>query len=106
VLFSCGLGFSAFYDAYASAWLVTYAPAFSNDVFVRSARELTDAWSEATPLFTADRHGGDPGTYDAYPHPELSPDDGRTLFMTFSRPNGDGLFGSEIALVQVTIDPR
>jgi hypothetical protein len=103
-LFSSGLGFNVFYDAHVGAWLVLYAAPFSDDVVVRSAKELTGPWSEAVPLFTANRHGGDPGTYDAYAHPELSPDDGRTLYVTFSRSNGDGWFGSEIVTMQVTLD--
>ncbi len=106
VLFGAGLGLNMFYDAYLDAWVVLYAGPFSNDVMYRTAKTLEGPWSGQSVLFTASRpNDTSTGTYDAYAHVELTPDNGHTMFVTFSRSNGNGWFGSEIVVMQVTFEP-
>jgi hypothetical protein len=52
-------------------------------------------------LFTADKPGGN--AYDAVSHAEYEEQNGKVLYFTFTRSNGQGWFGSELALVRVTL---
>ena len=87
----------------AGHWLAVYGALLSNDIMARTAAALTGPWSGEVRLVTADRKGDSGWTYDAYVHRELSRDDGRTLFLTFTRPTAGNLFASETALVRITL---
>lgn len=99
-LFEGGLNMRVHYNRHAGAWLAIYSKPLSNDVAYRSAPALTGPWTDAATLFVAQRASG--STYDAYVQPDFSEDGGRVLYVTFSRPTG-GWFGSELALVRVTL---
>lgn len=77
---------------------------FSNDVHVRTAPALTGPWSDEGTLFTADRKGRGGNSDDAQPHAEYAEGGGRVLYVTYSRPTGNGRFASELALVEVTLE--
>jgi hypothetical protein len=100
-VFDGGLGMTVF--RLGSNWLAVYARSLSNDIVARTAPMLTGPWSDETPLFTADRKGDSGWTYDAYVHPELTPADGGALYVSFTRSNHQGWFGSETALVRLVI---
>jgi hypothetical protein len=100
-IFDGGLGVSLF--RLGTRWVAVYAHGLSNDVVLRTAPALTGPWSDEARLFTADRRGDDGWTYDAYVHPELTPATLDALFVTFTRPNGQGWFGSETPLVRVDV---
>lgn len=86
---------------FAGVYAAIYSSRLSNDVVLRTAPTLTGPWSEETLLFVAD-HGATDGTvYDAVAHEELSEEDGRVLYLSHSRPNGNGWFGAEFAWVKV-----
>jgi hypothetical protein len=87
------------YNQHLQAYAVIYAQPLSNHVVIRTAPALTGPWSEAKLLFEANKPGG--SAYDANWHPEY--DSGRLLYVTFSRGNNMGWFGSELALVRVTL---
>ena len=91
---------SVAWNAHLQKYLAVYCEPLSNRVVARTAPARSPARGrDARLLFEAKR---DPdGAYDANWHPEL--DDGATLYVTFSRPNGMGWFGSEFALVRVTL---
>jgi hypothetical protein len=93
---------NVFFDPYLSQWMAIYAQTLSNQVVYRTAPDLTGRWSDEGNLFVADRKDAGGTTYDAVVHPELAEDNGRIQYVTFSRPNGVGIFNSEFALVRVT----
>lgn len=83
-------------------WAAIYCEPLSNRVVLRTAAELTGPWSDARLLFEASKEPA--GAYDANWHPEYDDsDEGNTLYVTFSRSNHKGWFGSEFALVKVVL---
>lgn len=89
------------FNAYLGAYTAVYAEPMSNRVMIRTAPALTGPWSDPEVLFTADKPDGN--AYDAVPHVGYEEQNGKVLYVTFSRSNGQGLFGSELALVRVTL---
>jgi hypothetical protein len=100
-VFDGGLGMTVF--RLNAHWVAVYARSLSNEVVARTAPALTGPWSDETQLFTADRKGDDGWTYDAYVHPELTSADGGALYVSFTRSNHQGWFGSETVLVRVDL---
>lgn len=100
-LFSGAPSLSVSFNRYLGAWTVIYAQPLSNKVVIRTAPSLTGPWSGPKLLFTANKP--DEGAYDVNMHHEYEEQDGKTLYATFSRSNGQGWFGSEIALVRVEL---
>jgi Domain of unknown function (DUF4185) len=94
------------FNAYLGQWMAIYSGVFSNDVLLRTAPALTGPWSDELRLFTADRKGQGGTSYDAAAHAEYAENGGQVLYVSYSRPNGNGLFGSEFALEQVTLAKR
>jgi hypothetical protein len=80
-------------------WMVVCAPPLDHRVVARTAPDLTGPWSEESTLYTAPE---DHAPYDAVHHVELQGDGGRVQYLTYSRPT-TGWFGSEFALVEVTL---
>jgi hypothetical protein len=98
-LFSGAPTISVAFNDHLKQFAAIYCEPLSNHVVIRTAPALTGPWSEAKLLFDANK---DPeGAYDSNWHGEL--DDGADLYVTFSRSNHQGLFGSELALVRVTL---
>ncbi len=89
------------HNAYLAAYTAVYAEPMSNSVVIRTAPALTGPWSDPDVLFAADKADGN--AYDAVSHREYEEQEGKILYFTFSRSNGQGLFGSEFALVRVTL---
>ena len=85
-------------------WTAIYSAPLSNDVLVRTAPEFVGPWSDSTRLFTADRRGLGGISYDAQVHAELAGGNGQVLYVSYSRPNGNGPFGSELVLVRVSLE--
>ncbi len=102
-LFDGAPSMRVFFDQHLARWIAVYSAPLSDDVVARTAPALTGPWSDDARLFTADRKGMGGWTYDAEAHPELSPDGGRTLYVSHTRPNGQGWFGSETALWRVDL---
>jgi uncharacterized protein DUF4185 len=100
-LFAGAPTLSVGWNAHLGAWLALYTEPLSNRVVGRTARALTGPWSAARLLFTANRKPE--GAYDANWHHEYDELGGKILYVSFSRPNGHGLFGSEFALERVTL---
>lgn len=85
-------------------YVLAYSGSFSNDVLFRTAEALEGPWSEPETLFVAARDEGT--TYDAYLHPELSEDGGRVQYVSYTRGNHVGWFGSELVLERVELEAR
>lgn len=104
VLFGAASVLRVFWNRYVGAWMAVYSAVVSNDVMFRTAPSLTGPWSDRELLFTADHKADDGGwTYDGLVQPDYSEGDGKILYVTYSRPNGKGWFGSEIAVVRVEL---
>jgi hypothetical protein len=89
------------HNAYLGAYTALYAEPMSTHVVLRTAPAITGPWSDAKLLFEADKPEG--GAYDAASHPEYEEQNGKVLYVTFSRSNHKAWFGSEFALVRVTL---
>src|ERR1700679_1808503 len=89
------------FNAYLGAYTAVYAETLSNTVVIRTAPALTGPWSDPEILFTANKPEGN--AYDAASHPEYEEQNGKVLYFTCSRSNGQGWFGAEFALVRVTL---
>src|SRR5207244_2020692 len=98
-VFSGGLGMTVF--RLGGEWVAVYTGSLSNDIEARTAPALTGPWSDEVRLFRAERDEG--WTYDSYVHPELTPADGKALYVTYTRSNHQGWFGSETVLVRVDL---
>lgn len=101
VLFEGAPSMTLFFNKHLDAWSVVYAMPLSNDVVLRTASKLTGPWTAPRKLFTANKPEG--SAYDSNVHPELAPEDGKELFITYSRSNGVGWFGSEFVLERVEL---
>jgi uncharacterized protein DUF4185 len=88
-------------NRHLNQYTVVYAQPMSNNVVIRTAPSLVGPWSDERLLFVADKPGGN--AYDAVTHSEYEEEDGKILYVTFSRSNGVGWFGSDFALVKVTL---
>lgn len=88
---------SVHWSQWLGAYLAVYSEPFSADIVARTAPELTGPWSRATVLHTAT--GEEP--YDAVQHAEFDEDDGRILYITWSRPLETGWLATEFPLLRV-----
>jgi hypothetical protein len=93
-----------FYSEHLRSWVAVHSTPLSNEVVYHTAPALTGPWTGGGRLFIADRRGQDGWTYDALPHPEIGSADGSTLYVTFSRPNGQGWFGADLVLMKVQFE--
>jgi Domain of unknown function (DUF4185) len=98
-LFDGAPSISVAWNQHLQAYTVIYAQPLSNRVVIRTAPSLTGPWTEARLLFEANKEPE--GAYDANWHAEY--DAGKLLYVTYSRSNHMGWFGSEFALVRVTL---
>lgn len=84
-------------------YAAVYSDPLSDDVVLRTAPALTGPWSDELRLFTSTRKTNGGWTYDALQHAEYQQDGGRVLFVSYSRPTGQGWFGAELALWRVDL---
>jgi hypothetical protein len=92
------------FNAHLGRWTAVYSQPFSNDVILRTAPAPQGPWSDELTLFTSDHRSSDGNTYDALPHPEFAEQDGKVIYVTYSRPTGTSWLGSELPLVRVEFE--
>ena len=92
------------WNDYLGRWLAVYSQPADNQVAMRTAPALTGPWSGARLLFTADRKTSEGWVYDAIQHAELAADGGKVIYVSHSRPTGEGWFDAELALWQVVFE--
>lgn len=92
------------FNAHLGAYLAVYSEPLTNAVHMRTAAALTGPWSRAARLFTADRGSADGWVYDAVWHSEYDLQHGKILYLTHSRPTGEGWFDAEFALWRVELE--
>jgi len=91
------------FNEHVGMWTMIYSEPGTNNAIVRTAPEITGPYSDPAQLFTGDRKTSEGWIYDMAVHPEFSEEDGRVLYVSFSRPTGTGWFDSEIAVVRVEL---
>ena len=93
---------SVFYNEHLSRYIAIYSQPLSTRVMMRTAERPEGPWSQASELFDGRKSAGSWGwIYDALAHPELSTDNGKTTYITYSRNTGP--FKSEFRLVAVEL---
>ena len=99
VLFEGASILSVQWNEFLGEWLAVYAPSFSGKVVGRTAPELTGPWSREGLLYDA----GEDDPYDAVAHAEYEEDDGRVIYVTYSR-HTTGWFGTEFPLIRIELE--
>jgi hypothetical protein len=89
-------------------WFAIYSEPLTNAIVARTAAELTGPWSDQVLIYKTPAPGAGRWTFDAVLHDEYTENDGRTLYLTYSRPQpANGPFGSEVvwARVDIAVEP-
>ena len=95
---------SVFYNAYVNAFIAIYSQPMSQQVVLRTANRPEGPWSSPIVAFTAEDSSSELGwVYDALAHPELSQDNGRIVYVTYSRYTAP--HRSEMRLVALELEP-
>jgi len=93
---------SVFRDPGRPRYLAVYSEPLGLRVLARAAPHPAGPWSEPAVLFTARAPVDGIGwVYDALAHPDLSPDGGRVIYVSYSHQTGP--LASELRLVEVTL---
>ena len=104
VIFSGSEMMSVFYNTYINAYIAIYSQPMSRQVMVRTAHRPEGPWSSPMVAFTAEESSSELGwVYDALAHPELSQEDGRIVYVTYSRYTAPRV--SEMRLVALALEP-
>lgn len=118
-----GHGVSVHKNRYLGKWVAAYAPLAapgvnnSLEVVVRVADEPGGPWSNAVEIFRAPvapqpKHtplfgsGSDSNMYIAELHPWSSPDDGRTILLTFNDARRGEVYATWVDLARLGVSPR
>ncbi len=90
------------WNAYIQQYVAVYSAPLSLDVMLRTSPNPEGPWSGELKIFTAMQPAqGD--VYDAHAHSEYDADNGRIMYVSYSR--STGTFTSEIRLVSVELKP-
>ncbi|MBK9259130.1 MAG: DUF4185 domain-containing protein [Polyangiaceae bacterium] len=92
------------FNEHLGRWTAIYSDPGTNDAVIRTAPEIWGPYSDTAVLFTGDRKTSEGWIYDMAEHPEFSEENGRVLYVSFSRPTGEGWFNSEIAVARVELE--
>jgi hypothetical protein len=102
VIFAGNNIMSVSYNLYLKKLIAIYSRPMSSDVMLRIAQKIEGPWSEPVLVFKAKRPESDLGwVYDALEHPEYAVDNGKTIYITYSRQTG--LQNFEMRLVSVQL---
>ena len=94
---------SVFFNPYLNRFMALYSRPLESRVMVRTAAKPEGPWSEAIEAFKTKTPLVDPRwVYDGLAHPEYSKENGRILFITYSR--RIGFLESEMRLVTMEIE--
>jgi len=91
------------WNAYLQQYVAVYSAPLSLDVMMRTSPNPEGPWSGELKVFTAMQPAQGGNVYDAQTHPEYDVDNGRVMYVSYSR--GTGTFSSEIRLVSVELRP-
>lgn len=91
-------GFSVSYSPYLDSFVSATSTGFSKNIILRTAPSPQGPWSDSVVAFTAPSY-----VYAVYQHPELSSDNGRTLAISYYRPEDN--YKGKLSLIKVRINP-
>lgn len=104
IIFNGNEMMSVSYNSYVNAYLAVYSEPMSQQVMLRASNTPEGPWSSPVEIFTAKVSATELGwVYDALAHPELSQDNGRIIYVTYSRQTAP--YDSELRLVTVELAP-
>jgi hypothetical protein len=91
---------SVSWNPYLQLYVAVYNAPVSSDVMMRTSVNPEGPWSGETKIFTAMQPtAGVSWVYDTLTHPEFNGENGRTMYLSYSR--GTGTFSSEVRLVSL-----
>jgi hypothetical protein len=94
---------TVFYNQFIARYVAIYSLPLDARVMMRTALRPEGPWSESLELFKGKRSKSSTGwIYDALAHPEFSEEEGKTIYITYSRQTGPRT--SEIRLVAVDLE--
>ena len=88
------------HNAHLQKHLAIHSGALSPKIFMRTADNPQGPWSAPVEVFTG-RTSSSGFNYAAREHPELSQNNGQTIFITYFNPQG--FLAGELYLVEVTL---
>jgi hypothetical protein len=96
---------SVTFNDYLDRYIVVYSEPTSSIIQLRSASSLTGPWSVATKVTAALASQNTNGwVYDGLTHPQYNEQDGRIIYLTYTRDLGSPLFARELRLVRVSVE--
>lgn len=96
---------SVFFNAYINRFVAIYSEPLDATVMLRTAAHPEGPWSAPKELFTVEAPENVYGwVYDFLAHPELSQDDGRTIYITYSHSTDEK--HTQLKLVAVEVEPN
>lgn len=94
---------SVFFNPHIGRYMAIYSESLGSTAMLRTADKPEGPWSAPIELFTVDASENVYGwVYDFLAHPEMSPDNGRTVYITYTK-NLDQMH-SEMRLVAVELE--
>jgi hypothetical protein len=102
-IFSGNNMMTIFFSPYIDRYIAVYSQPMDTKTMLRTARKPEGPWSSPLAVFTAeapvDSHGW---VYDALAHPEYSQDDGRIVYITYTRTTAP--YHTEMKLVAIELE--
>ena len=94
---------SVSYNGYLRRFLAVYARPMGRSVMVRTAPAPRGPWSAPAVAFEAKPPASETGwIYDALEHPEYAEEEGRRIFITYSRQTGPESFEQRLVAVRIS----
>jgi hypothetical protein len=93
---------SVFYNPYIERFMTVYSLPLGVETMLRTSPQPEGPWSSPTVLFSGETPKSDVGwIYDALAHPELSQDDGKSIYITYTRQMAPRESEMRLVLVQL-----
>lgn len=90
------------WNPYLNAYTAVYSQPLEAKAMLRTAPAPEGPWSEAVKLFDAEKPEEGDWVYDVLAHPEYQREDGRFIYVTYTR--NTGFLQSEMRLVEVELE--
>jgi hypothetical protein len=97
-------GSSVFFDQYLNEWVAIFSGNFSNNIYYAVANAPEGPWSTSTLLATGRTGYNGNVDYAGRAHPEYSPDNGRTEYVTYVH-SIPGFIGQNLPTIKVVFGP-
>lgn len=96
---------SVTFNSYLGRYIAVYSEPTSQVIKLRSARSLTGPWTAPSHVLTAMASANTNGwVYDGLTHPQYNDQDGKTIYLTYTRDPGTEWFAREMRLVRVALE--